>query len=132
MRKDTLLKKDFIEPIMIRIELRQVRLTGYHGLYPEEKKTGNEFVVELCVDYDPGEDMITDIRDTINYVELYQLLKQQFDTPIALLETLVRQISAEILETYPRAMKVAVSVEKLHPPIQGYTGSVRVSHEQSR
>lgn len=117
---------------MISIELRQVRFSGYHGLYPEEKKTGNEFLLDLVVSYDTGEEMITDISRTINYVELYQLVKQQFDTPIALLETLVKQIAAEIFSTYPQALKIFIAIEKLHPPIQGFEGSVRVSYTRDR
>ena len=97
-----------------------------------KKKTGNEFLLDLSVEYDPGEELITEIGHTINYVELFQLVRQQFDTPIALLETLVRQIAAEIFNSYPQALKVIISVEKLHPPIQAFNGSVRVSYTGTR
>ena len=34
---------------MISIELKRLRFLAYHGLYAEEKKTGNEFEVNLVV-----------------------------------------------------------------------------------
>ena len=115
---------------MITVELKQVRLFAYHGLYPEERKTGNEFDISLFVTYDEGEEGIESIHHTINYAELFELLKLEFNTPVDLLETLVIQIAATIKKEYPIVKKIRMTVDKLHPPISGFKGTVGVSYEK--
>jgi dihydroneopterin aldolase len=115
---------------MITVELKQVRFFAYHGLYQEEKKTGNDFEVNLAVSYEPGEVLIGDIKTTINYARLFELVKVQFDTPVDLLETLVINIAAEIKKAFPRAKRISISIVKLHPPIEKFTGNVSVSFDK--
>jgi len=115
---------------MITVELKQVRLFAYHGLYPEERKTGNEFEISLFVSYDEGHELIQSIRHTINYAALFELLKQEFDTPVDLLETLAIQIAACIKKEYPIVKKIRMTIDKLHPPISGFIGTVGVSYEK--
>lgn len=115
---------------MITVELKQVRFFGYHGLYSGERKTGNEFMVDLAVSYDPGNEGLTETGPVINYVELYQLVKDQIDTPVDLLETLVVNITGEIKSTFPQAKRIYISIAKLHPPIQGFSGNVCVSFQK--
>lgn len=115
---------------MITVELKQVRLFAYHGLYPEERKTGNEFEISLFVSYEEGNDGIASIQHTINYAELFELVKQEFDTPVDLLETLVIQMAATIKKEYPVVKKIRMTVDKLHPPISGFKGTVGVSYEK--
>lgn len=115
---------------MITVELKQVRFFAYHGLYKEERKTGNEFDLNLAVSYEAGKELIPDITSTINYAELFELVKSQFDTPVDLLETLVINIAAEIKSVFPQTKKISISIAKLHPPIKGFTGNVCVSYEQ--
>lgn len=116
---------------MITVELKQVRFFGYHGLYKEERKTGNEFELNLAVSYEEGKTLISDISATINYAELFELVRSQFDTPVDLLETLVINIAGEIRSVYPQTKKIWISIAKLHPPIKGFTGSVRVNFEKT-
>ena len=115
---------------MITVELKKVRLFAYHGLYPGERKTGNEFEISLFVSYEEEEDRISSIRDTVSYADLFELLKQEFNTPVDLLETLVIQIAAVIKKEYPAVKKIRMTIDKLHPPISGFTGTVGVSYEK--
>ncbi len=103
---------------------------AYHGLFPEERKTGGEFEINLTVSYQPDRDIISNIRSTINYVSLFELVKQQFHTPVNLLETLVMNIAEEIKSLYPQTKRVCISVSKLNPPITGFDGNVAVKFEK--
>lgn len=115
---------------MITVELKRVRLFAYHGLFPEELKTGNEFEINLAVSYQPVTEVIDSIDDTINYASLFQLVNEQFQTPVALLETLAIQITREIKRVYPIAKRIIISIDKLQPPISKFTGQVSVRFEQ--
>jgi dihydroneopterin aldolase len=106
------------------IELKQLRFYAFHGLYPEEKKTGNEFEVNLAVFHQPAKQLITDITDTINYADLYELVKKKMKQPVELLETLCMSIANDIFYKYPVVQKVDISISKLTPPIAGFAGKV--------
>lgn len=112
---------------MLSIHLHNVILFAYHGLYEHEKVNGNNFEVNITVNYHPKQ-MVTDIEDTINYVAVYNLLKARMDIATPLLETLVMDIAAQILAQFQLAEEVYISIKKLQPPIADFTGSVGVSY----
>ena len=115
---------------LITVELKQLRFFAHHGLYPEEKKTGNEFEVNLSVFYLPNQGTITDISETINYALLYELVKNEMSRPTGLLETITMNIAAKIRTGFPQAKRISISISKIHPPIPNFTGSVRVSFDK--
>lgn len=114
----------------LTISLNKLNFLVYHGLYPEERKTGNEFEVNLMVSYLPVTDVITDIGETVNYATLFNLLKTEMQKPRELLETLVMEITELIHAAFPQIIKVEISVDKLHPPIAGFNGSVGVKYSK--
>ena len=115
---------------MISIELKRLRFLAYHGLYAEEKKTGNEFEVNLVVSYEPSSGTITDISDTVNYSALYVLLKKEMQHPRHLLETLVMELAENIHITFPQIRKVEITVTKLHVPITKFAGTAGVKYSK--
>jgi len=111
---------------VLTIELKKLRFLAYHGLYPEERKTGNEFEINLSVSYQPSSGTITGISDTVNYSELYELLKSEMQKPRHLLETLVMEVAEIIHLSFPRIKKIEISITKLHVPIVKFTGTAGV------
>lgn len=112
------------------IELRDLHFHAFHGLYPEERKTGNDFRVSLQAEYIPPEHVITGIEDTINYATLFDLVQNSMNSPVALLETLVMELAETIHERFPQVKKISIAVQKLHPPIARFTGEVGVKFEK--
>lgn len=115
---------------LMTIELKKLQFFAFHGLYEEEKKTGNEFEVNLFVDYIPNTVIITDMSATINYAELFELVKTEMQKPRGLLETLAMEIVELIHSLYPQIVKAEISITKLHPPIATFTGSVGVQYSK--
>ncbi len=115
---------------LITIELKALRFFAYHGLYAEEKKIGNEFEVNLVVAYLPSSGMITDILDTLNYVQLYELLKNEMQKPRELLETFVMEVTEAIHLLFPQVKKIEISATKLYPPIPQFIGTVGVKYQR--
>ncbi|HEX4877134.1 MAG TPA: dihydroneopterin aldolase [Chitinophagaceae bacterium] len=111
---------------IITIELRGLRFHAYHGLFEEEKVAGNEFQVDLFVNYEPSEKVINDIAGTINYADIFQLVSRQMKKRRDLLETVAMDIAENIKENYSLVKSIDITITKINPPISGFTGSVGV------
>lgn len=114
----------------LTISLSNLRFRAHHGLYAEERKTGNEFGVNLSVEYQPASGTVTDLSDTVNYEKLYQLLKAEMQKPRDLLETFVMEVAELIHLSFPLVQKVEIAITKLHPPIAGFEGEVTVQYSR--
>lgn len=112
----------------ITIELKALRFFAYHGLYAEERKTGNEFEVNLSIGYIPVSGTVSHLDDTVNYASLYELLKAEMQRPRDLLETFVMEVTEIIHLSFTQVKKVEITVTKLHPPISKFTGTVGVKY----
>ena len=117
---------------MLTIHLNNVKFFAYHGLYEHEKINGNDFEVNLIVHYFPQQSFITQIEDTVDYVQLFQLVSSRMAIATPLLETLVMEMANLVLKQFEMVQHVFISVAKLKPPIPDYKGSVTVSYEMSR
>jgi dihydroneopterin aldolase len=116
----------------MRISLNKLLFVGYHGLYPEEKKLGNNYSVEIDIDFNPKQAIIDQLDQTIDYVHVYAIVKKWMEIPTPLLETLVGKIADDILSSQILANKVFVKITKLHLPISSFEGNVSVKIEKSR
>ena len=116
----------------MRISLNKLLFVGYHGLYPEEKKLGNNYSVEIDIDFTPKQGVIDQLDQTIDYVHVYAIVKKWMEIPTPLLETLVGKIADDILSSQPLANRVFVKITKLHLPISSFEGNVSVKIEKSR
>ena len=116
----------------MRISLNKLLFVGFHGLYPEEKKLGNNYSVEIDIDFTPKQGVIDQLDQTIDYVHVYAIVKKWMEIPTPLLETLVGKIADDILSSQTLANKVFVKITKLHLPIPSFEGNVSVKIEKSR
>lgn len=116
----------------MRISLNKLLFVGYHGLYPEEKKLGNNYSVEIDIDFTPKQGIIDQLDQTIDYVHVYAIVKKWMEIPTPLLETLVGKIADDIFSSQTLANKVFVKITKLHLPIPSFEGNVSVKIEKSR
>lgn len=117
---------------MLTIILKDLHFRSFHGLFPEEKVLGGDFVVNLTVEYQPGNVVVTEIGQTLDYQQLFQLVKAKMEISTPLLETIVMEIAGEILNKYVQVDRVWVQIEKKNPPISGLSGSVAVSYNAGR
>lgn len=116
---------------MFTINLHNIVFHAFHGLYEEERILGNEFIVNVSLDFDAKEP-INNLNQTIDYVAVYEIIKQHMLQPTPLLETLAQQITAAILAYDDRIGTVSISIEKKNPPISQLQGSVSVAYKKER
>lgn len=114
---------------MFTIHLHDLKFFAYHGLYEEERKTGNNFEMNVDVMADiPG--TITKLEHTIDYAEVYQIIEARMKQPTALLETLVHDLAEKIYQYDNRVKSVNITIKKLSAPIKFFNGVVGVSYKK--
>ena len=117
---------------LMEIHLNKVKLFGYHGLNEGEEILGGEFEVSLTTTYLPVVIPINKIEHTLDYTVLYAIVKERMSRPTRLLETLATEIASEIIAKFSIVTTVAISIYKLHPPIENFQGSVGVTFTLKR
>ena len=115
---------------LLTISLNNVRFRAYHGVYPEERQKGNDFVVNMHVSYVPNTGTIVSLSDTIDYGSLFEIINTIMQQPVELLESLVRQMAQAVHKKFSEISEVTVSVEKLNPPIDRFSGSAKVTYTE--
>ena len=101
-----------------RIALTGLRVRGHHGVLPEERRDGQDFLVDavLHLDLRPA-GASDDLRQTVHYGELAQdLAAVVAGEPVELLETLAARL-AEVCLRDPRVRQAEVTVHKPSAPI---------------
>jgi dihydroneopterin aldolase len=103
-----------------KVSLEGLEFHAYHGVYPHERSSGNKFEVDILVETYFDESAFRDeLSGTINYEDLYALVKAAMGKPSKLLETVGHSIAEETLTTFPEAVSVEVKISKFNPPIGG-------------
>ena len=104
-----------------RIILTGLQFYGFHGVNPEERSLGQQFVVDLEAELDLRVPCETDRLDnTVSYTNLYRAVKAVMEgEPRNLLEAAAGAIASRILGQHPRIDAVRVRVQKPRPPIKG-------------
>lgn len=115
------------------ITLTGLRVFGRHGVYDEERRVGQDFVIDLVLRVDARPAAASDdIADTVHYGELAeQVAGIVAGDPVGLLETLADRIARQVL-TDARVGSVRVTVHKPDAPIPLTFADVAVTIERAR
>ena len=116
-----------------RIELRGLRMRGYHGVLEHERRDGQDFVVDITVWIDLDRAMATDdLADTFDYRLLTQRAADIVAGPAKnLIETVAGDIANEVM-TDQRVHAVEVVVHKPDAPLPQSFDDVAVVTRRSR
>lgn len=109
------------KPIQTSIQLHNLEFYAYHGLLPQERVVGGHYCVDVELSLTPPLRALTEdvIDDTVNYAEVYALIRQQMEQPVNLLEHLAHRITQGLYAQFPQIQAVKLSVTKVTPPISG-------------
>ena len=98
--------------------LHEVRFYAFHGVMPQERRVGGEFLVSVKVGYPLEKAMSSDdVADTLNYAALYELVKKEMMQPSSLLEHVMGRIVEAIEKAFPKVTSVEVKIKKVNPPM---------------
>ena len=121
---------DFLD----EITLTGVRAFGYHGVYPDERRVGQEFVVDatMYVTTARAAAASDDVVDTIHYGEVAERIVALVQgEPVNLLETLAARLADDLLAR-DGVRTVAITVHKPQAPITVPFADVSVTIRRAR
>ena len=100
------------------ITLRGLRVRGYHGVLPEERRDGQLFVVDAVLHVDTSAAARTDdLGDTVDYADLaHRLVAIVGGEPVNLIETLADRLASCCLDN-ALVHRVEITVHKPDAPV---------------
>ena len=115
------------------IKVENIRVFAYHGCLKEETKIGSDYRVDLEVKADLQTSAVTDkLGDTVDYVFLNKVIKEEMEIASHLLETVAKRILNRIFNEDELVKKATVWVSKLNPPIGGDVERVTIKMTDKR
>ena len=115
------------------IKLQNIRTFSFHGCLEEEGKIGSDYRVDLEIKTDLRKSSLSDdIKDTVDYVLLNQIVVEEMDIRSKLLEHVANRIILRIFKEIPSVSRIILAVSKLNPPIGGDVEAVSIEMEEYR
>ena len=115
------------------IKVENIRVFAHHGCLKEETIIGSDYRVDIEVKADLKISAQTDeLNDTVDYVLLNKIAKEEMKKPSKLLETVAKRMLTRIFSEEKLVTKATVSVSKLNPPIGGDVESVTIKMTERR
>jgi dihydroneopterin aldolase len=112
---------------MVTVHLHEVIIFANHGIYQEENLAGNRFEVDLDVKFNEKKSKFDSVKETVNYEVLNEIVKECMKVTTPLLEKVCLNIIKKVIDQYPYAKSIKISIFKLQPPINNFEGRVGVS-----
>jgi dihydroneopterin aldolase len=120
--------------LLDKIILSRMAFYGYHGVFPEENKLGQQFFIdaELSLPLELA-GRTDELEHTINYAEVYYTVQNIVEgKSFRLIEALAEKIASELLQTYTSINEIKIRVIKPHPPFKIFFEGVTVEITRKR
>jgi dihydroneopterin aldolase len=116
-----------------QLTLTGLRASAYHGVFPEERENGQEFVIDVTVSVDLSAAASSDdLEQTIHYGVLAEEIVSAVERdPVDLIETVAERI-ADVVLGHRAARWVRVTLHKPSAPITVPFSDVAITITRSR
>ena len=99
-----------------------------HGCLEIERTVENLFIVDFSGEYDMGAAMRSDdLRDAVDYGDIYNLVAAEMAVPSNLLEHLAGRICDAVAARHPELISFSISISKRRPPVNGIAAWSKVT-----
>ena len=116
-----------------KINVNNIRIYAFHGCLPEEALIGSDYRVDITVTADLRTSAQSDeLRDTVDYVSLTAIVKEEMAKRSKLLETVAQRIIDRVFSEHALVQHCQLRVAKICPPIEADVEDVAVIWEMSR
>jgi len=113
------------------ISIEGMEFFAYHGCFKEEQVIGTKFRIDLFLEVDTSKAEKSDnLKDTVNYQSVFQLVKKEMETPSKLLEHVGRRILGRIKKEFKTIEYARIKIRKLNPPLGGKMDFVSLEIEE--
>ena len=113
--------------ILSKIYINNAWFYSFHGCLHEESVIGAEYLVNVVVETNTDlAEKNDNLRSTIDYVDVYNVITTEMGKPSKLLESVMERMIVSIKGISANISVVDVSIKKLSPPIGGNVDSVEL------
>ena len=100
------------------IRLEKLRFRALHGVLPQERQVGGDYVVTLRIGYPWQAAMASDaVADTLDYAAVFRLVQREMVLPSQLLEHVAGRIAKALLRDFPQITSIDLWLTKTCPPM---------------
>ena len=109
------------------IKLENIKINAFHGVLPEEKILGTCYILNLKIKADLWKATETDdLKDTINYAEINDIVHEEMKIPSELLEHVAGRMIEKVSKKFPQITFIKIKITKTKPPMQGEMDGVSI------
>ena len=111
-----------------RILIEKLDIYAYHGVFSEEERLGQRFVLDIVLDVDLRQAAKSDaLTDTVDYGRAVAVVTETFTARrYQLLEAAARAVALALFDAFPPIAGIEVTLRKPGPPIPATLGSVGI------
>ena len=119
---------------MDKIIIKGLRLFAYHGVNPEEKEKGQNFVFDIALTVNMNRACASDcVDDTVSYAKVVKTVRRAFTAEkYNLLEKCAQTVAQAILDEYPDVFTVELTLKKPEAPVSAEFDYMGVSITRGR
>lgn len=103
----------------VTITLETMKFHAFHGVMNEERIIGGSFLADISYTINTTATETDDVKDTISYADIYNLVKDEMMKPSQLIEHVAGRIIKTIGHQFPQIEKLTVKISKQNPPVNG-------------
>ena len=117
-----------------RIELNGIEAFGFHGVFENERREGQNFYADIRAELDlESASNSDDLEDTVDYGAIVDLVIEDIKSdPCQLIEHLAGRIADRILFEFHKINRVSVTIHKPSAPVNGKVADIAVTIERIR
>lgn len=119
---------------MDKIIIKNLKLFCYHGVNPEEKEDGQNFVFDIVASVDLSAPCETDnVDDTVSYAKMIKTIRRvSLSQKDDLIERVAQRIIDALFEEYDKIQALKITVKKPEAPMKADFEYVAVEIERER
>lgn len=110
------------------ISVEGMEFFAYHGCIQEEQIIGTRFVIDIFLETNTDKaEKSDDLNHTVNYQEVFHLVRNEMEIRSNLLEHIGRRILNAVKSKYPEVEKARIKIAKINPPLGGRVSQVSLT-----
>lgn len=102
-----------------KIIIKSLKIYAYHGVFEEEKKLGQIFLLDLTIYVNFKDAIKSDsIENSLNYAKIIKFIEAKFlEKRFNLIESAANFLCDSLMSEFPKIMRVTTKIKKPNAPI---------------
>lgn len=119
---------------MDKMYIAGLEIYAFHGVFPEEKKEGQKFILDITMELDLSKSGKSDaLADTVSYAEVCEVAEQVMNSKSCdLIECACTMVCDAIIEKFEKVQAVTVKLKKPQAPVDSRIAYAAVELRRER